>query len=183
MSNILGKVLLVIIPLIMLIFFLLVDPKGILKAFLSVFRFLMFPIISGIIFGGWYFFAVFVNQIFLFPLLYCLKQIINYLYIRKNGIRTDGTIVGFVHNRGNPKIRFALSDGNSRTEIAGSLKNHSVGDNIAVLYDKQNPEICFIEKHSLTGYIILTIIWLVGSAICLDITFWVMNGSSFLIKF
>ena len=175
MQDILGIALYGIPLLLLLVFFVIVDPKGILKAFLSVLAFLAPPIVAGILFGGTCFTAVFINQIWLFPFLLQIRGIFGYCRLRKTGERTERTV--YRQYRGGPNVDFRLPDGTRVSAHVSTLQDYSSDSAVTVLYDAKHPERCCIERHSLFCYIFLSCVWLASGAGILGVTLWVIMSS------
>ena len=175
MQDILGIALYGIPLLLLLVFFVIVDPKGILKAFLNVLAFLAPPIVAGILFGGTCFTAVFINQIWLFPFLLQIRGIFGYCRLRKTGERTEGTV--YRQYRGGPNVDFRLPDGTRVSAHVSTLQDYSSDSAVTVLYDAKHPERCCIERHSLFCYIFLSCVWLASGAGILGVTLWVIMSS------
>lgn len=154
------------IPLLLFVFFLLADPKGIGKACLSVLGFLIPPVLLGILCGGLYVFAFFAGELFIVPLLYHVREIWRYCHWQKYGIRTTGTFAGGYRGR-QPRVYVSLPDGSRRTASARTLVRHTVGETLELYYDPAHPERCYLAHDSLTASIVYACLWLCAGAVCL----------------
>ena len=162
-----GTWLLVLALLIPLAFFLIVDTKGVLIAVLRLIGFLVPPVVLGILFGGLSVFAFFIGECFLVPWVFCIRELLRYFRIRKTGVRTQGRFAGYIGRGKAPRFHFPLEDGTAVTESAGSLRRYTAGDAVTVLYARNHPEHCYIERDSMVSFAVYAIIWAAAGAVYL----------------
>ena len=168
-----GKIMYLIILGAFFVFFLINDPKGVLKTVLITLAACAFVIAVGLIFGFGAAAAVAANGFFcIFPAL-ALRDIIRYRRLEKHGQRCTGQILHRTGRAGEiPVVAYTAGEKHCVKEMDGGymIRSKKPGTQVEVAYDENDPENACLVKTALAGSIVLLCIMTAMELAVLGIT-------------
>ena len=168
-----GKIMYLIILGAFFVFFLINDPKGVLKTVLITLAACAFVITVGLIFGFGAAAAVAANGFFcIFPAL-ALRDIIRYRRLEKHGQRCTGQILHRTGRAGEiPVVAYTAGEKRCVKEMDGGfmIRSKKPGTPVDVAYDRNDPENACLVKTALAGSIVLLCIMTAVELAVLGIT-------------
>ena len=168
-----GRIMYLIILGAFFVFFLINDPKGVLKTVLITLAACAFVIAVGLIFGFGAAAAVAANGFFCtFPAL-ALRDIIRYRRLEKQGQRCTGQIICWRGRAGEiPVVAYTAGEKHCVKEMDGGfmIRSKKPGTPVEVAYDRNDPENACLVKTALAGSIVLLCIMTAVELAVLGIT-------------
>ena len=168
-----GKIMYLIILGAFFVFFLINDPKGVLKTVLITLSACAFVIAVGLIFGLGAAAAVAANGFFcIFPAV-ALRDIIRYRRLEKHGLRCTGQILHRTGRAGEiPVVAYTAGEKHCVKEMDGGfmIRSKKPGTQVEVAYDRNDPENACLVKTALAGSIVLLCIMTAMELAVLGIT-------------
>lgn len=168
-----GKIMYLIILGAFFVFFLIHDPKGVLKTVLITLSACAFVIAVGLIFGFGAAAAVAANGFFcIFPAV-ALRDIIRYRRLEKHGEHCTGQILHRTGRAGEiPVVAYTAGEKHCVKEMDGGymIRSKKPGTPVEVAYDRNDPENACLVKTALAGSIVLLCIMTAMELAVLGIT-------------